>query len=345
MPEDNLLVDSHAHLVPPALIDALSHAGRRLGVWIETDEHGCQRAVFADSFRTYYPFFPNLVDLPTRLRELNARGIGIQILAPWMDLVGYGLEAWQGQELSRLANETLAELVRQYPSRLRGVATVPLQEAHRAADELGYAVRQLGFRAVQIGTNVNGRNLDDAALDPFWTACQELDAFVFIHPHRVAAADRLTEYFTSNLLGNPFETTLAAASLLFGGVFERFPTLKVCLAHAGGFLPYQLGRLDHGYAVKPEARRRAPRPPSAYLDHFYFDTLSHFEPALTYLLDLVGPERLLFGTDMPFPMADPRMRERLEHLPALPPADHALILNGNASRLFGLSVPEAESRG
>lgn len=334
-------IDVHAHFVPPALIAALEREGPRFGVRIEEDEQGGKRARFADDFRTYYAFFPGLTDLEARLAQQERMGIGLQVLSGWMDMVGYGLDPRHGQALSRLANEVMADLVGQHPERLLGMATVPLQDGALAAEELRHATGRLGFRAVQIGTNVKGRNLDDPDLEPFWAACQEGGVLVFIHPHRVAALDRLASYFTVNLLGNPIETTIAAASLLFGGVLERFPELNVCLAHAGGFLPYQLGRLDHGYAVKPEARQHAPRRPGAYFDRLSFDTISHGEPALAYLLHLAGPERLLFGTDVPFPMADEQMLDMLERLPDLDAEGRQLIAGGNARRLLGLAAPAA----
>src|SRR5215208_5262141 len=210
-------IDVHAHFVPPELIRALEREGARLGVRIEEDAQGAKRARFAGEFQTYYTLFEGLTDLPRRIELQERMGIERQVLSGWMDMVGYDLEPRHGQELSRLANEALADLVRQHPRRLLGMATVPLQDGALAAEELRHATRALGFRAVQIGTNVNGRNLDDESLDPFWAACQEVGALIFIHPHRVAAADRLANYFTINTLGNPFETTRAAASLLYGG--------------------------------------------------------------------------------------------------------------------------------
>ena len=345
------MIDIHAHFVPPELIRALERDGPRLGVRIVEDERGGKRARFAGDFETHYAFFDGLTDLAGRIELQGRMGIERQVLSGWMDMVGYDLEPRHGQEYSRLANEALAELVRQHPRHLLGMATVSLQDGALAAEELRHAARELGFRAVQIGTNVNGRNLDDPrhtthpggrsvgqGLDPFWAACQETGVLVFIHPHRPAAAERLAEYFTINALGNPFETTVAAASLLYGGVLERFPELNVCLAHGGGFLPYQLGRLDHGYAVKPEARIRAPLPPSHYLDRLYFDGITHDGAAFRYLVEVVGPDHVLFGTDVPFPMADEGMARHLTRVPELTPEKRALIERGNAARLLGLSA-------
>lgn len=330
------MIDIHAHFVPPGLIRALERDGPRLGVRIVEDERGGKRAQFSGDFETHYAFFDGLTNLPGRIELQGRMGIERQVLSGWMDMVGYDLGPRRGQEYSRLANEALAELVRRHPPHLLGMATVPLQDGALAAEELRHAARELGFRAVQIGTNVNGRNLDDPRLDPFWAACQETGALVFIHPHRPAAAERLAEYFTINTLGNPFETTVAAASLLYGGVLERFPELDVCLAHGGGFLPYQLGRLDHAYAVKPEARIRAPLPPSHYLDRLYFDGITHDGAAFRYLVEVVGPERVLFGTDVPFPMADEGMARHLTRVPELTPEQRTLIESGNAARLLGL---------
>jgi aminocarboxymuconate-semialdehyde decarboxylase len=180
--------------------------------------------------------------------------------------------------------------------------------------------------------------LDDPSLDPFWRACQDEEMLVLVHPVQPAAGERLARYGFVNLIGNPFEVWLAGASILLGGVLERFPALTVCLVHGGGALPYQIGRLERGFAVRPESRAVATVAPRELLGRLYFDTLTYHEEALRYLLALVGPERVLFGSDTPFPIAEPMpvaaVTERIAHLPE---PDQALVLGGNAARLLGIA--------
>jgi aminocarboxymuconate-semialdehyde decarboxylase len=214
------------------------------------------------------------------------------------------------------------------------MATAPLQDGRLAAEELRYAVR-LGMRAVQIGSHVAGRNLDDPDHDPFWRVCQDEGLFILIHPVQPLGAPRFDRYGFVYLVGNPTEVGLAGACLILGGVLERFPALTVCLVHGGGPLPYQFGRLDHGFATRADTQETATIPPREQLKRLYFDTLTYSEPALRYLIDLVGPEHVLFGTDTPFPIAerDP-LRLIQSRIAGLPAGDQALILGGNAERLI-----------
>lgn len=294
--------------------------------------------VSPDGFWTLHPVFPALTNLSQRLAQQERQGIDIQVLSGWNDLTGYVLSPRAGLALSQLQNDTLAEVVRTAPDRLLAMATVPLQDGQLAAAELRRVITAYGMRAVQIGSHVAGRNLDDPALDPFWRVCQDENVLVMVHPVQPAAGDRLGRYGLVNLIGNPFEVWIAGASLLLGGVLERFPALTVCLVHGGGGLPYQIGRLDRGFASRTDTRSVATVPPREQLGQLYFDSLTYGGPALRYLIDLVGPERVLFGTDTPFPVAEPAPRFTLhDRISWLPPADQSLILGGNAARLLGIA--------
>src|SRR5205823_3601252 len=179
----------------------------------------------------------------------------------------------------------------------------------------------LGFRGVEIGTNVAGWNLDDPALDPFWSAAASLGAFIFIHPFNTldTVTPRLRSYYFNNLIGNPLDTAIAGASLIFGGVLERFPGLKICLAHGGGYLPYQIGRLQHGYNVRSEAKARAQRQPIDSFRQLYFDSLTHLQASLDFLIKLVGSEHVMVGTDYPFDMADNQAAAAVKTVAGLTP--------------------------
>jgi aminocarboxymuconate-semialdehyde decarboxylase len=208
-----------------------------------------------------------------------------------------------------------------------------MQEPLRAAAELERVVSRLGFRGAEIASNINGRYLDDPALEPFWQAAQALDAVIFIHPNQVVGAERMKDYNLTNLIGNPTDTSLAVAKLIFSGVLERFPRLALLLAHAGGFLPYTWGRLDRGYAIQNSGTRKCSKPPSDYVKLLYFDTITHSPMALQYLIGNFGAERVLLGSDYPYDMGDP---EPLTSLSSsnLDQAQMRQVAGANACKLF-----------
>jgi aminocarboxymuconate-semialdehyde decarboxylase len=246
-------------------------------------------------------------------------------------VAGYSLPPAQGAAWSRMQNEALAGLLGDH----RGLATVPLQDPLLAAAELTVAVRDLGLRGAMIDPNALGRPLGDTAFDPLWKAAADLGAPVILHPFLLEAVERFGRHYLHNLVGYPLETTLAAASLIFGGVLDRFPALEVVLVHGGGFLPYHVGRFDRGHVTRPEARADGAALPSGYLRRFHYDSLVQFAPALAYLVQVVGEDRVLLGSDHPFWLGDPEPTRIVRAAGLSRPAE-AAILGGNASRLFHL---------
>jgi aminocarboxymuconate-semialdehyde decarboxylase len=332
-----LAFDFHAHYIAPELIEGLARDGPRHGLTVRDEADGRRRAILGDR-PAGLPFLPALSDVTSRLAWADRAGVGRQLVAGWMDLAGYHLDSAAGRWLARLQNETLAAFVRVHSDHFIGVAMVPLQDPAAAADELRYAVRDLGLRAVQIGASVTDRGLDEPELDPFWEAVDEVSVPVIVHPVELGGPDRLRRYFLHILVGNPSETTLAAGALLLGGVLERFPSLRVLLVHGGGFLPYQLGRFVRGFAAAPPAfRARATRPPDSFLPALYFDTIVHDARALQYLLDIAGTSQIVIGSDYPFPLQDAAPCASLDALADLSVTDRAAILSGNAERLLGLT--------
>jgi aminocarboxymuconate-semialdehyde decarboxylase len=329
-----MAIDVHAHFIPPEFIDDLRSNGRPYGCKVEQTSAGGLTVVFEGEGKPL-PFSPLLSDIATRIRGLEERRLECQVLAPVMSMVGYHLPERQAQALSRLYNETNAAFARTSNSRFIPVATVPMQSSRAAIEELDYAVHQLGIRMVEIGTNVNGLNLDDESFRPFFARAADLGVFVQLHPHQdqVAGRERLGKYFLGNLIGNPMDTAIAAASMIFGGILERHPTLKVCLVHGGGALPYLLGRISCGYAQIPEIRT-VPRVPEEYFQRFYFDTITHDPRALRFLHELAGPERLLVGTDYPY--ANTGDLDPLGSLQRAGISDSESILGGNARKLLEL---------
>jgi aminocarboxymuconate-semialdehyde decarboxylase len=249
----------------------------------------------------------------------------------------YSVPPADSLELCRKINNAFADAVSRHPTRFAALANLPMQEPELAARELERAVRELGLRGAEICSNVNGKNLDDKGLAPFYAKLQELDVPVFIHPSNVLGADRLRPYHLQNLIGNPSDTAVAAASLIFGGVLKEFPRLKFYLAHGGGSCPFLRGRWEHGWQVRREARARIVRPPSEYLKLLYFDSLVHSVPALNYLVETMGAGRVMMGSDYPFDMGDARPVNDIAALPHLADDQKELIFGDNAARLLGMA--------
>jgi aminocarboxymuconate-semialdehyde decarboxylase len=276
-----------------------------------------------------------MCDLAQRISDMDATEVDMQILSVAPPSVYYSLKPEDCLWFSQRQNDSIAQTVKQYPKRFLGMATVPLQAPDMAVAELNRAVTKLGMRGVEILSNVNGRDFDDPAFLPFFKEVSTLDVPIFIHPGDVAGIDRLKKYYLKNLIGNPLDTTIAAAHLVFGGVLEKYPNLNVCLSHAGGYMPYQRGRWEHGYEVRPEGKVVIKHPPSHYLSHFYCDTITHFTPALEYLVSSFGVDRVVIGTDYPYDMGDETPVATVKKL-NISAADKEKILGGNAKRLFKL---------
>ena len=329
------LVDVHLHFLSPRALDAARTSPARVGVRVLDDGERPRLVVGAEP--PTRPLLEPLYTLPRHLAFLAAQGIEAAVFGPLMDAAGYSLPPRQGAAWSRAQNEGLAASLAEVGGRHAGLATVPLQSPELAAEELRVAVTSLGLRGVMIDPNALGRPLADRSLDPFWKAAAELTAPVMLHPFLLEAVERFGRHYLHNLVGYPFETTLAAGSLILGGTLDRFPDLDVVLVHGGGFLPYHVGRFDRGHAVRPEARADGAALPSSYLRRFHYDTLVQFPPALAYLVALVGADRVLLGSDHPFWLGDPEPA-RIVREAGLSAAAQAAILGDNAVRIFHLKA-------
>jgi aminocarboxymuconate-semialdehyde decarboxylase len=331
----DLMVDIHAHFVAPDLIAEARRNPSSYHLQVVDGADGSAHLLFDNGLRIR-PFFPRLCDVAVRLAEMDADGVDVEVVSTWMDVVGYWLSGPAAVRWHRLQNDTLADLARHHPHRFRAIGTVPLQDPAAAAEEVDYIASHLGLRGLQVAANFGGRELDDPDLDRVWARVQEHGLFIFLHPHLHLPPPRLDRYLLANLIGNPLDTTIGFASLVFGGVLDRFPELKFGLAHGGGNVPYQIGRFDRGYEAHPDCRvHELSGPPSTYLSRFYFDTIV-FDPArLAFLADSVGTDHLLFGTDRPFPLGDPSALQRLRATPGIDRDGMRKILGRNALSLLG----------
>ena len=274
----------------------------------------------------------DMTDLGKRLLDMDAMGVDIQAISPWLGFLNRDLAT------AHRVNDGIAQAVALHPDRLVGLAAVPMSSPAEAAAELERSVRELGLRGVEIGSNVGGKNLDAKEFAPFYSKVQELDIPVFIHPVEVLGMDRLRSYHLANLIGNPTDTAVAAASLIFGGVLKEFPRLKFYLAHGGGSCPYLRGRWEHGWRVREDVSKDIARPPSEYFKLLYFDSLVHSGAALSYLVESVGAERIMLGTDYPFDMGDHNPIRSVDSLSNLSDGQREMVIGGNAAALLKIDA-------
>ena len=326
-------IDIHTHILTEETMRLLAQEAPAVApklVPIDADN-----AVLEVAGTPYRPFPRGGWELDRRFQDMDAAEVDVHVLSVTPQTYLYDQDPSLAVTTSALQNDQIAMLVRQHPERFIGIATLPMQAPERAADELTRAVGELGMRGAMIGSNVMGKNLDDPSFQPLWAAAEELGAFMLIHPNNVAGADRLRSYYLNNLIGNPLDTTIAAACLVFGGVMERHPKLNVLLVHGGGFVPYQAGRWVHGWHVRPEPKAHIDAPPTPWIDRFYYDSILHAKPQLEFLVASVGTSRVLLGSDYPYDMGTGECVRQVKDL-WIAEAEKNAILNGNAVRLLGL---------
>jgi aminocarboxymuconate-semialdehyde decarboxylase len=279
-----------------------------------------------------------LRDPQKKIRDMDEKKIAMDVLSSTPFAFFYEVEDDLAVELAQFQNDQLMEMVKRYPDRFAAMATLPLQVPGEALKELKRAIKTLGLRGVEIGSHVGNRELGDEAFWPIYKAVEELNVPIFIHPHHVAGMDRLEDFYLSNLIGNPLDTTIAAAQLIFNGVLEKYPGLKIILAHGGGQFPYIVGRIEHGYQVRPECKEKVHRSPMAFFKNFYFDIITHNLDALRYLIGITGSDHVLLGSDYPYDMGDPDPVQTVSRLSRIKEEDQRKILRENAIALFGLKT-------
>jgi len=321
-------IDTHTHVLADATIALLQKEIPSLGLKLTPIDS--DNSILEVAGVPYRPFPRGGHDIARRLADMDAAEVDMHVLSATPQTWLYGQEPGVGAVAAAIQNDEMARLIKEHPDRFAGIATLPMQAPDQAADELRRAMTKLGLRGVMIGSNVRGKNLDDPSFEPLWAAAAELDAFMVIHPGNVAGADRLKSYYLGNLIGNPLDTTIAAACLIFGGVLERHPTLKPMMVHGGGFIPYQGGRWVHGWQVRPEPKLHVKHSPEKYLDRFLYDTILHSKTALEFLVASVGADRIFLGSDYPYDMG---MMDCVRHVRELniAPADRDRILGGHAA--------------
>jgi aminocarboxymuconate-semialdehyde decarboxylase len=335
-------IDTHTHVLADDTIRILQKEIPRLG--LQLAPYDADNAVLEVAGVKYRPFPRGGHDIERRLADMDATEVDMHVLSVSPQTWLYGQEASIGAAAAAIQNDEIARLVKEKPDRFIGIATLPMQAPEKAAEELRRAMKTLGLRGTMIGSNVGGKNLDDPSFEPLWAAAAELDAFFMIHPGNVAGADRLRSYYLGNLIGNPLDTTIAAACLIFGGVLERYPSFRPVMVHGGGFIPYQGGRWVHGWHVRPEPKVHVKHSPEKYLERFRYDTICHSKASLEFLISSAGADRVFLGSDYPYDMG---MMDCVRHVRSLDIAAAARdqILGGHAAALLlGARSEQAAAR-
>jgi aminocarboxymuconate-semialdehyde decarboxylase len=322
-------IDIHTHILTLETAGLLSKAGAKVTITPDDAELST-----LDVNGVVYKAFPTGgYDIPRRLKDMDAAGIDVHLLSATPQTYLYNLDPDVSANLAAIQNDQMAKHVAAHPDRFMAIATLPLAQPARAADELKRVMTKHGFKGAMFASNVKGTNLDDPMFEPLWAEAEKLGAFMFVHPNNIAGADRLKSYYLANLIGNPLDTTIAAASLFFGGVMDRYPKLKVMLAHGGGFTPYQAPRWEHGWKVRAEAKVHIKTQPKNIAGRFLYDTILHSDKTLEAMIGLVGIDKVMLGSDYPYDMA---MLDCVKHVRALRISDEdkAAILYGNFERFL-----------
>jgi aminocarboxymuconate-semialdehyde decarboxylase len=321
-----MIIDVHHHFIPEAYVEAVQSDPEGMGAKPDGE-------FFQLSWGLRYKLRAYQTDLKRRVRMLDDARIDMAAISMAPLLTGYNYPAEIGRRVTTVINDALEEIVRGYGGRFLAMGNVPLQDVEASIAEL----EKRHFRAFQILSNVNGRNLDEPAFLPFFKAADRLGIFLFVHSGQpnIVGAERLGKYHLKNLIGNATDTAIGVASLMFGGVLDACPNLKICFAHAGGSTPYIWGRWEHGQRVRSEAKVRTTTPIADLKRRVHFDTLSHSASAFRYLVGEIGADRVMLGTDCPADMQDMNQVAKIEWA-GLPKSDVKLILGGNAASLLGL---------
>ncbi len=325
-------IDVHSHVIPETIVKAMRENPDLYKTRIEGE--GDKRVFVRGKVR--FDFVQEFYDADAKVESMERKRIDVSLISPGPQAFFYGLKDEDAARTARIVNEGIAQMAAKRPDRLRGMATLPMQHPEAAIAELERVVKEYGFNAVEIGTAIGDEELADPKFRPVLRRIQELKVVVFAHPNTQGSAGRLDCYYLTNLIGNPLDTTIMVGKLMFSGALDELKDIRILLAHGGGFLPYQIGRFVHGHKVRPDTAAVTKTDPMKMFRRFYFDALTHSPEAVRHLIDVVGADRVMLGTDAPFDMGEEHPVDQLDATPRLTPAEREAICGNNAARLFGL---------
>ena len=331
-----LKIDTHAHVLPKDWPDLATRYGDpRFPVIHHTEG---RHRIYKDG-KFFREVWPNSWDPELRIEEYRGHGVDVQVISTVPVMFSYWAKPHHALELHRHLNEHTADVCRRFPAHYAGLGTVPLQSPRLAIEEMARCVEALGLQGVQIGSHIGEWNLDAPELFDFFSAAQDLGAAILVHPWDMMGTDTMKKYWLPWLVGMPAEQSRAACSLIFGGVLERLPELRVCFAHGGGSFPYTIGRIEHGFRMRPDlVATDNHRNPREYFGRLWFDSCVHDPRALRYLVEVAGADRVMLGTDYPFPLGEQKPGSGIAAL-GLDPADEARLYH--ASALDWLALPKS----
>lgn len=324
-------IDMHNHVVPQSVVDAIRANPERFGTRIEERDGKS----FFNVHGRMAPLFPEFFDVDAKIAWMDRVGLDMAGISVGPPIYFYNLKPEAGLESARLANDGIAQMVAKHPTRLRGMAHLPMQDPDAAITELERVVKEYKFKAVELGTSIEGSPLSDQKFRKVLKAIEQKGLFIFAHPYQCLAKGWMDDYYLQNFIGFPLDTTMMVAHLMFSGALDELKKLKVLLAHGGGYVPYQIGRFAHGHKVRGEPKVNNASPPRELFKRFYFDMLLHDPQAVRHLISMVGADHVVIGTDHPFDMGPDSPIGAVDAIPGLTASEREWVCELTAKGLFG----------